>query len=121
MQITDGTTTLTFTDSEENFNDFDIEKTRKMTAGGDWKSIVAGERFDIKSRFRTTPENLRLLKDLLNNGSSNYWFTPTVDWSSDLFPDITFPLRVDITKIKIEWHNGSYYYVTMDVESVSYV
>jgi hypothetical protein len=121
MIITDGTTALTFADSEEIINTFDLDKTTKKTAGGDYRSVVAGERYNITSRFRTTAANLRSLKNLLNNGASSYFFTPTVDSSSTLFTNITFPLNVNITDIKIEWYNERVYYVTMAVESVSYV
>jgi hypothetical protein len=121
MIITGDTASLTFTDSEEIINSFDLDKTSKKTAGGDYRSIVAGERYDITSRFRTTAANLRSLKNLLNDGSSSYFFTPTVDSSSTLFTNLTFPLNVNITNIKIEWYNERVYYVTMMVESTSYV
>lgn len=121
MQITDGTTTLTFNDSEEIIDDFDLDKTSKKTAGGDYRSVTTGERFDLTSRFRTTAANIRSLKNLLNNGATDYWFTPTRSWDDDLYTNITFPLNVNITKIKFEWYNTTVYWVTMKVESTSYV
>jgi hypothetical protein len=75
----------------------------------------------MTSRFRTTNALTRSLKNLLNNGASNYWFTPTGTWNTSLFNNITFPLNVNVTDIKIEWHNDDVFYVTMQVESVSYV
>ena len=121
MIITDGTTSLTFADSEEIVESFDLDKTSKKTAGGDYRSIVAGERYNITSRFRTTNALTRSLKNLLNNGASNYFFTPTGTWNTSLYSNITFPLNVNVTNIQLEWHNDDIFYVTMHVESTSYV
>nr|BDD44680.1 hypothetical protein 10 [Legionellales bacterium] len=119
--ISDGTTEIDFGRADETVLP-GLEKTTKVTAGGNIRSITAGERFKMRVIVRVTPAVYRSFIDLMNNGASNYYFTPTdtTQWD-DLYPDITWPLNVDISGIDRDWDNRSYYYVSFNVESVSYV
>jgi hypothetical protein len=119
--VSDGTTDLDLGLCEEKEMG-GLEKSTKTTAGGNRRSITAGERFAMDVKARLTPAEFRSLRDLLNNGSSNYYFTPsdTTQWT-DLYPDITWPLNVDISAPIRDWDNRSRYYVSFGVSSTSYV
>lgn len=123
MVLTDGTTTLTFSNSDENINPV-LEKNTKRTAGGNTRSITGGERALFNVTVRLTPTQYRTLLNLLNNGADNYFFTPqdsTDTWMTSLYPDISFPLNVNITETARKWDNRSYWYVEMQAESTGYV
>jgi len=123
MIISDGTTDLTYEYSDENIMPI-IEKSTKRTAGANDRNILGGERLSIDVRFRTTATGYRNLINLLTNNADNYFFTPqdyTSQWWSDLYPDIEWPLNCTISNIKRKWDNRSRWWVSLDVESTSYV
>jgi hypothetical protein len=103
MQITDGVTNLTFTDSDDIIDPI-IEKSSRRTGSGDFRC--------------------RTILNLLNNNATNYFFTPresTQSWMTALYPDITFPLNVNVTKFKTSFQTKDVVYFTIKVESTSYV
>jgi hypothetical protein len=120
-KVTDGTTEIDFGKCMETVMP-SLEKATKTTAGGNFRAITAGERFRMEVKPRVTPAVYRSFIDLLNNGASNYYFTPsdTTQWTA-LYPDITWPLNVDISSPMKDWDNRSYYYISFEVVSVSYV
>ena len=120
-KISDGTTEIDFGKSTEKIIP-GLEKTSKVTAGGNIRSITAGERFRMNVTIRCTPAVYRSFLNLMNNGASNYYFTPsdTTEWD-DLYPDITWPLNANIYSINEDWNNRGYYYVAFRVDSTSYV
>lgn len=119
MVLTDGTTTVTLVNSDETLDPI-IDKSTKQSVGGDLKSITAGERARFEVRVRGTPAQVRELLDLLKNNADAYWFTPRETFT-DLYPDIDFPLKCNVTNFTRDWDNRSYYYISFVVESVSYV
>jgi hypothetical protein len=123
MILTDGTTTFTSLNSDEKIEPI-IEKNTKRTAGGNTRSITGGERFSATVRIRETHGDYRSLLNLLNNGADNYYFTPqdsTATWMTSLYPDITFPLNINVSPPTREWDNRSVWYIKFDVESSGYV
>ena len=119
--ITDGTTSLDLGKTTETIDPV-LEKTTVRTAGGNLRSVTSGERLRFRCQARLSPANYRTFIDLLNNGASNYFFTPTdsTQWTN-LYGSTTWPLIANIYNIKRAWDNRSYYYVDFFVESVSYV
>lgn len=119
--ITDGVTEVDLGDSMENVVPT-IEKTSKVTAGGNIRSITAGERFKMNVEARVSDTTLRSFFTLLKNGASNYFFTPTTEseWTNS-FSNISFPLNCNIYSIERKWDKRDIYYLSFIVESVSYV
>lgn len=119
--ITDGTTTLDIGMADERLDPI-LEKSSKITAGGNIRSITSGERLRIAIDCRLTPAKYRTLLNIIKSGATNYYFTPnnsTTEYT-DLYPNTTWPLNCNIDSIKRKWDNRSYYYVSFIVEAVSY-
>jgi len=119
--VTDGTTSIDLGNTNETIDPI-LEKSSKRTGGGNVRSITSGERFGMLVEARLTPATYRSFLDLMNNGASSYFFTPTdtTQWT-DLYPAATWPLNANIFNISRSWDNRSYYYVKFEVESTSYV
>jgi len=117
--ISDGTTDLTFTFTDEDYIPV-WDKADKTSAKGTIKSQVAGERFRFNIRMRLTPTQVRSLIDLLNNQSNFYYYTPDETYAA-LFSNVTFPLKANFSNLSSEWDNRSRYYITLTVESVDYL
>jgi hypothetical protein len=123
MIISDGTTDLTYEYSDESINPV-IERSNKRTAGGNMRTVTGGERLTVSTTFRTTGTGYRNLINLLNNNADNYFFTPQdsdKQYWSDLYPDITFPINATFSNITRTWDNRSKWWVSMEVQSTSYV
>ncbi len=58
MVITDGTTELTFSPSNDKINP-DIEASTKRTAGGNVRRVVGGEKFKVNTTVRITSAEYR--------------------------------------------------------------
>jgi hypothetical protein len=118
--ISDGITDITLEYADERIDPV-IERSSTVTAGGNIRSITGGERINFVVKSRVTPAIYRSLLNLITNGALQYFYTPndTTDWS-DLYATTTFPLNVNINTIKREWDNRGIYYITMELESVSY-
>ncbi len=99
-----------------------VEKSTTLTGGGNTRSITSGERFRMSVESRVTATLLRTFLDLMLNGASSYFFTPSdiTQWSA-LYPRINFPLNSNIFNISRQWDRRTLYYVNFDVESTSYV
>lgn len=119
--ISDGTTEIDLGKTAETIGP-GLEKTSKRTGGGNIRSITSGERFKMDCRSRGTPAVYRSLLDLMKNGASSYFFTPTdtSQWT-DLYPLTTWPMNANIFDIKREWDNRGIFYIKYKVESTSYV
>jgi len=119
--VSDGTTDVDLGLSFETI-DPGLEKSSKRTGGGNIRSITSGERFKMDVRSRVTPTLYRTFLDLMQNGASNYFFTPsdTTQWE-DLYPDISWPLNANIYNISREWDKRDIFYINFKVESTSYV
>jgi hypothetical protein len=119
--VTDGTTSLDLGYVTEAIDPV-LEKTTLRTAGGNLRSVTSGERLRFKAQARLSKADYRTFINLLKNGASNYFFTPTDDeeWT-DLYPTTTWPLNANIYNIKRAWDNRTKFYVDFMVESVSYV
>ena len=119
--VTDGSTTIDLGKCDETIMPM-LEKTSKRTGGGNIRSITSGERLGFQIKARVTPAVYRTLLDLLQNGASNYYYTPnsTTEFTG-LYPSTTFPLNANIYNLSRDWDNRSYFYITFDVESTTYV
>lgn len=120
MTLTDGTTTFNV-ESDAHFY-ADIEKASAKSAGGYWRTQIAGERLKCTESLRLTGAQYRALLDLIKNGAANYYYTP--DITPPEYDDADFPISVyfDLSKKKEEAYNGSIiYYVDLDIESSEYI
>jgi hypothetical protein len=119
--LSDGTTDIDLGTANERINPI-IDKSSKITAGGNIRSITGGERLMFAVDIRATQATYRSIINLLTNGASNYYYTPnnsTVEWTS-LYPNTTWPLNCNINNLKRTWDNRSYFYVSFEVEAISY-
>lgn len=118
--LSDGTTDIDLGKVNERINPM-LDKSSKRTAGGNIRSITAGERLSFAVDIRATPAVYRSILDLMVNGSTNYYYTPN-DTSEfvGLYPATTFPLNCNINNLKRTWDNRSQFYISFDVEAISY-
>lgn len=96
MILSDGSTTITINTADGN-GDSELIRDVKITAGGDTRTRIAGERFVVNERFETTGTQLRNILNLIKNNASSYTYTPTTtppEWESS-----DFPMIVDIEYI----------------------
>lgn len=119
--ITDGTTSITTTGvlSDDFLN---LEQSTRKTAGGGTRTIRTGARFVIEETYRLTGTEFRSLIDLLTNGATQYYFTPST--VPDFMESTDFPLLCNIGIIKKKRHVGGgtkKYYMTVKIEGVSYI
>ncbi len=122
-KISDATTEIDLPQSDERLEPV-LEKATKRTAGAELRSITGGERFKMNVRSRTTPAVFRTVIDLLNNGATDYFYTPedeTASWLTDLYPDLSFPLNANFSNLRREWDNRKAFYIAYDVEATAYV
>lgn len=121
MEITDGTTTLTFTGTR--FDDFtNVEKSTSTTAGGNKRSTTAGHRFIVKEGIRETGTVYGQLVALLTNGATTYYYTPTN--VPDYLSSSDFPMRVNIEPPTKKRHVGGgtkKYYIELAIEGSAYL
>ena len=121
MQLTDGTTTLTFSGTQ--VNDFlNIDKNQSVSAGGQVRSQVSGARYIVREAIRVTGDELQSLITLLTNQSDYYYYTPST--VPDYMSASDFPLRCDISapsKIRHVGGGTKRYYCEISVESVDYI
>ena len=97
-----------------------LDTTRRVSAGGDYKTIPTGERFALNVSVRVNNTNLRTLLDIIMGGSETLYYTPEEDYST-LYPTVSFPLKVSMTNYKISDYSGIQKYITFSVESVAYI
>ena len=84
-----------FTTTGTQFDDFtDIEQSSTRTSGGSTRTIRAGERFIVVENIRITGAEWKELKDILLDGSEDYFYTPTV--VPDYMSSTDFPMPVEI-------------------------
>lgn len=121
MIISDGTTNLTFTGTRH--DDFlNVEKSRNVSAGGRIKSQTSGRRFVVVENIRCTAAQVETLIELLTNGASYYYYTPTN--TPGYMESGDFPMQVNIDmpkKTGFDWNGAKYYHVELNIESTDYV
>lgn len=121
MQITDGTTTLTFTGTR--FDDFtDIEQSETKTGSGEIKTIRAGNRFVATEQLRLTGSEYESLRDVLLSGASTFFYTPTV--IPDYMESTDFPMSVSISAPKKRRQSGGgtkKYFIELSIKGVAYL
>jgi hypothetical protein len=119
--ITDGTTSLTFNGTR--VDDFiNIEKSRKVSAGGSIKSQTSGSRFAVIEELRLTGSEWDSLHALLTNGADTYYYTPTT--TPDYMSSSDFPMSVFIdvpTKTRHVGGGTKRYYIRLRIEGVDYL
>lgn len=119
--ISDGTTDITLNGVTS--DDFQIlDKSTRKTAGGGTRSIVAGRKFVTVEKYRLTGAEYLTLIELLDNGSTQYYFTPST--IPDHMSSDDFPLLCNISAPKKERQAGGgdkKYYITIEFESVNYL
>lgn len=119
--ISDGTTELTFTGVTS--DDFQIlDKSTRKTAGGGTRSVTAGRKFVTVEKYRMTGAEFRSLIELLDNNSTQYYFTPSK--VPDYMDSEDFPMLVNISAPKKSSQAGGgnkKYFVTLNIESVDYI
>ena len=119
MKITDGITEIEVEYADETENTI-IDQSIRRTTGGSLKQQISGERFSLDVRVRVTPTTARSIKTLLMNGASRYYYEPEEDYSV-LYPDVTFPVEVIVSKFNRIWNNDSFQYFTFTVDAVDYI
>lgn len=120
--LTDGSTTLT-TMVDETINPID-ESSHTRTGGGNERTVVGGERLQIKLKLRLTPAQLRTLKNIINSNANSRFYTPndsTASFWADLYPDLTFPLNSTFSRATRKWDNRKRWYTEVIVTSVEYL
>jgi len=121
--FSDGTTSLTVNYIDEEI-DPQNERNDKRTSGGNTRTIIGGERLSMNIDMRLTPAQYRTLISIYNSNSSNKYYTPedtTKTFWSELYPDLLFPINVQFSRLKRHWDNRKYWYVKMNIDSVSYL
>ena len=116
--ISDGTTDINIGLANEIPNRV-IERNSKNSASGAIKQQVAGSRLIFSVNARVTGAVYNSLVNLLVNGSQFYFYTPTDTHS--MFPDVTFPLAVEISGLKRDWDNRNVYYISFKTKSIDYI
>ena len=116
--ISDGTTDINIGLANEIPNRV-IERNSKNSASGAIKQQVAGSRLIFSVNARVTGVVYNSLVNLLVNGSQFYFYTPTDTHS--MFPDVTFPLAVEISGLKRDWDNRNVYYISFKTKSIDYI
>lgn len=115
--LTDGTTSLTWTDSDFHA-DAQIELSRSKTAGAVWKTQVAGERMVASESLRLTEAQYRSLVNLLKANYNYLYYTPNsipAEYTASQFP---MKVTVDLQQKKAEAYNGAViYHVMLDIQS----
>lgn len=117
MIITDGTTSYTF-DTADGNGDYVPIKDVTTTAAGELRVRTAGHRYRVTEIFEVTGTELNNLIDLINNGASDYYYTPTTvppEWDSSYFP-----MSVNITyvgKANSIYNGAIKYFISLDIES----
>lgn len=116
--ISNGTTDINLGLSDEIPNR-PIEKSSKQSASGATKQQIAGSRLIFRVKSRITGAVYNSLINLLTDGSEFYFYTPTDTHS--MFPDVTFPLAVEITPPKRDFDNRDIYYISFTAKSIDYI
>jgi len=117
MIISDGTTELTFTEAGGNPDSVIIDS-EKITAGGIIKVQNVGERYVEDVKIRMNGAELRQLMDLIQNGASNYYYTPSE--TPPEYDNDNFPMKVRISGLEkmTKAYNGEIkYHVTIKIRS----
>lgn len=117
MILSDGTTSVTITEANETFGPV-IDKSTRRSSGGRLKSQTSGKRINFRVECRTTQTVYASLLSLLTNGADKYFYTPEETY--DLFTSVSFPIEVNVTKLKRKWDNRRVVYITFEVEAVDY-
>ena len=97
-----------------------IDNTNRITAGGQIKTIVSGERFSLGVRVRVSQLQYRILINLLRSSQGTLYYTPEQDYSI-MYPTVAFPLMVSITDIKQEFKGGVVQYISFTVTGTEYI
>jgi len=122
MILTDGTTSLTLTDSWLN-PDSILDLSTAQSAGGRLKTQVSGERFKGTETFRVTGAQLRSLYDIVKGNVFELYYTPTE--TPPEYTGTSFPIKVRIENIiktvKADNNNTIYYHMTMEVTGTEYI
>ena len=116
--ISDGVTSITIENVDEQI-DLNLISASKLSAGGQTKNQVAGEKFKLKCKAALTGTVLRSLFNLLQNNATAYYYT--AEDTHSLYSNVTFPISCKIDKFKSKFDNRSTYYIDFNVESNDYI
>lgn len=116
--ISNGTTNITIDFADETIEP-SIDKVNKVSAGGNLKQQVGGERFKMKVKARMTAEKYREITNLLNDRSTGYYYTTEVN--HPYYSDVVQPIPVLVSKFGQEWDNRNVHYISFDLEGISYI
>lgn len=119
--FSDGTTSVTLRGVLS--DDFQtLEQSTRRTAGGGTRTIRTGSRYVTQEEYRTTGAEYKELVDLLTNGATQYFFTPSV--IPDHMSESDFPLLCNIGSPQKERQAGGgnkKYFFNIKIESVNYL
>ncbi len=120
LENPDGTKKLVFDISRlEDLTD--LEKSNSITSGGNITQIISGDRFLAPERIRMTGLEFKALRELVNDGSQGYFYTPTI---LPTYIDITkFPMLVSVgpwKRVK-KYGAGNIYVITMDFIGIEFL
>ena len=121
MIISDGVTSLTFAGTMS--SDFQqVEIARKISSSGIIKQQTAGKRFITTEQVRMTGDEWQALATLLVNGSTAYYYTPTI--TPDYLTAGDFPMKVYIEppqKTGQAGGGGKKYYADINITSINFI
>lgn len=122
MILTDGTTTLTVTNAEENPDPI-VDRASKAGATGDMKTQVAGERYVTTVEFLPTAAQYRTFLDLIKAKNTELFYTPSIIPPEYLSTDYPMKVTIDGHNKTQKAHDGStvIYFVSLTLRSAVYL
>ena len=121
MIISDGTTELTYLGTQVD-DSLIIEQSSTTTGSGSSRTIRAGKRFFNVENIRITGAQYKTLTDLLMNGASEYYYTPTHDLGIVDTTDFPMPVKIGMpSKISQHYDGVKYYILQLTFSGVDYL
>ena len=117
--ISDGITDVVLDFADETYDPL-FDKSVRTSTSGRLKAQFGGERFQISVKARVTQTQFRAVINLLKSGSDSYFYTPG-DQLTSLYPDIEYPIQVDLDKLESFFDNKKIFYIKFAVRSTGYV
>ena len=116
--ISDGVTNITVAFVDEKIAP-SLDRVSKVSSGGDLKQQVGGERYKNNCQARVSSTLFRQIMDLLNNGATNYFYTP--EETNPFYSGLVAPIPVQFSKLGQQWDNRKNHYISFTVEAISYI
>ncbi len=120
MKISNGTTDVEFVTNR--LVDFTaMEKSTGRTSGGNITQLIVGHRFTGLEKIRSTGAEYKTLIDLLVDGSTSYFYTPTT--APTYVASTKFPMEVSVgvpTRVT-KYGAGNIYVFELTIEGIEYL